>query len=124
MNLLRAATQEECDRIATSSDLDQTCQIIALDTPKGPILSVVRRAVEVDPVHMPEGYTPKHFSAFIRDISTYLLGQGVTHYYFNLHAGEESKHYRDAIESWGAVQVSTAPDIRYKKVIFNPPKPS
>lgn len=120
MELLRVATSEEISRIQATSDLDGTCQVVALDTPKGAILFVIRRPVEIDPVYMPEGFTPRHWSMAIRDISNYLLGQGVTHYYFNLHA--DDKPYRDAMENWGATAVSTEPDIRYKKVIFNPPQ--
>ena len=123
MNALRPATPEEIAKIADSSDLDPTCQVVALDTPKGPIIYVHRVAHEIDPVHMPEGFTPKHFFLGLRDIGHFLLGQGVTHYYFNLHASDESKEYRETMENWGATPVSTAPDIRYKKQIFMAPKP-
>ena len=118
MDSLRPATSEEIAKISGSSDLDATCKVVALDTPKGPILFVVRKAVEVDPVYMPEGYSARHFVTGIRDISNFLLGHGATKFYFNLHADEESKEYREFIEHWGATPVSTAPDIRYKKELI------
>jgi hypothetical protein len=118
MKPLRPATPEEIEKIAATSDIDPTCMVVALDTQLGPILYVVRKAVEVDPVYMPEGFSPKHFSMAIRDIGNFLLGHGVTHYYFNLHADDSSKEYRDAIEKWGATAVSTAPDIRYRKQLI------
>jgi hypothetical protein len=120
MNLLRPATQEEVAKIAATSDLDETCQVIALDTPKGPILYVRRLAVEVDPVHMPEGFSPKHFHQAIRDISNFLLGQGVTHYYFNLHASDEN--YVAAMTDERTFPVSTEPDIRMRKNLIDPIK--
>lgn len=123
MELLRAATPEEVTKIASTSDLDATCVVMALDSPKGPTLFVIRRPVEVDPVYMPEGFTPRHFVAALRDVGNLLIGTGATHYYFNLHADEESKEYRDFMEHWGAVPVSTAPDIRYKKQLILPQVP-
>jgi hypothetical protein len=113
MNLLRPATQEEVATVAANSDLDETCQVIALDTPKGPILAVRRVAIELDPVHMPEGFSPRHFHNFLRDAANYLLGQGATHYYFNLHA--EDKDYLEAMTDETCFPVSTKPDIRFRK---------
>ena len=123
MKALRPATSEEIAKIEAGSNLDQNCKIVALDTPKGPILFVVREAVtEVDPVHMPEGYNAHHFGAAIRDISNFLLGRGVTHFFFNLHADDASADYRTFIEKWGARRVSTAPDIRYRKNLYETPE--
>lgn len=119
MNLLRPATPEEVASVAAKSDLDPTCQVIALDTPKGPIVYVHRIAHEIDPVHMPEGFTPRHFHQAIRDISNFLLGQGVTHFYFNLHANDPD--YIKAMTDERTHPVSTQPDIRFRKNIFSDP---
>lgn len=118
--LLRAAKKEEIEKIAPQADLDPTCLVIALDSPKGTILAVLRVATEVDPAFFPEGCDTRQKLLFMRDIENFLIGRGVAQYYFNLHADEASVDYRSAVEKWGAQPVSTAPDIRFKKQLFQP----
>ncbi len=117
MKELRAATAAEVDSIKERSDLDPTCLVVALDTPKGPILGVIRRPVELDPVFFPEGLDDRYKPLFARDVANGLLFQGVTHYYFNIPAGDEA--WQNAVKKWGAESVSREPEIRFKKVIVH-----
>jgi hypothetical protein len=118
LNTLRPATPEEIEKIKATSDLDQTCMVIALDSQKGTSLAVLRVPVEVDPVYFPEGVEPRFKLLFMRDIENFLFGKGVSSFYFNLPASDDFKAYRDAIsnpQTFGAVAVSPQPDIRFKK---------
>ena len=117
MNQLRAATPQEIESIKVNSDLDPTCLVVAMDTPQGAILGVIRRPVELDPVHFPQGLDDRYKVLFARDVSTGLMFQGVTHFYFNVDAGDTA--WQNVIKKWGAEAVSPAPEIRFKKVVFS-----
>ena len=114
-DFLRAARPEEIEKIKASSDLGPGCAVAALDTPNGPILAVVRHAWEVDPMYFPEGCDDRHKAMFLRDISNYMFGLGAPSYYFNIHASDAFKPFREAVVARGAEQVSTEPEIRFKK---------
>lgn len=114
INRIRIATQEEVASIAEKSDI-QGCTVLALTTPEGTPLAVVRTVVEVDPMFFPEKLSDRMKAMFIRDVETVLAAQGVTKYYFNVHTSNEkminySTHY-------GAVQQSVQPEIRFAKVL-------
>ena len=115
MNTLRLATEAEVESIKSVGDLGPSCTVIALDTSAGPILAVIRRPIEVDPIIFPEGTSSKVKYVFWRDIVTGLKFQGADSFYFNLHADDDLQ--RGVVKSLGAEEVSTAPDIRYKKVL-------
>lgn len=117
MNALRAATAAEIESIKDQSDLDPTCVVVALDTPRGAVLGVIRRPVELDPVFYPPALEDRYKVIFARDIATGLMFQGVTHFYFNAPADDEK--WRSVIEKWGAEAVSPNPEIRYKKVVYS-----
>jgi hypothetical protein len=116
VNQLRAATTAEIESIRDKSDLDPTCQVVALDTPKGAIIGVIRRPVELDPVHFPEGVDDRHKTVFARDVANGLLFMGVTHFYFNVPADDAK--WLAVIQNWGAESVSPAPELRFKKVLY------
>ena len=111
---IRLATPEESKTLEDRGDI-QGCTVLALDTPEGVALAVVRTALEVDPMVFPEGMSNRLKTVFIRDVETVLAAQGARQYYFNVHATNEpmlnfSKHY-------GAVPTSTEPEIRFKKAL-------
>lgn len=120
MKLLRPATQEEVASITAKSDIDQSSEVLALDTPNGPILMVHRVAHELDPMILPKGFTVRHFHNALRDASNFLLGRGVTHFYFNLHA--DAEEYISAMTTDDTRPVSTQPEIRFRKQIFSDPQ--
>jgi len=116
MDLIRAATPAEVESIKDKADIQPTSFVVALDSPQGTILAVVRRPVEVDPVLFPEGLNDRMKYIFVRDIANGLKWQGETSFYFNTAAdGNESWH--KVIKSFGAEQVSPGPEIRWKKVL-------
>lgn len=114
-NLLRPATKDEFESIKASSDIGPNCTVVALDTPNGAILSVVRQCWEVDPMHFPEGCDSRHKAAFLRDICHYMVGLGAPSFYFNINASEEFAAFREAVVVRGAEQVSVVPEIRFKR---------
>lgn len=116
MNRLRLATPEEIEAIKETSDLDIGCAVVALDTQQGTSTAVLRVANEVDPVHFPEGLTPKLRMLFMRDVETALWAKGVTHYYLNIHA-DRTDFIEAMTQTFGMEQLSTAPEFRFKKVI-------
>ena len=116
MNLLREATAEEVSRIAETADLGPGCIVVALDIPDETILGVVRTCVEVDPIHFGKAST-RWKLIFMRDVATYLIGKGAPAYYFNVSASEETQSFRDALGTFKAEQVSSAPELRFKKEI-------
>lgn len=111
---IRVATQEEVDSIKSNSDC-QGCMVLALDTPDGTPLAVVRTVVEVDPVIYPEGLSDRSKAVFQRDIETVLAAQGVAKYYFNVHATNDKMLH--VAQTLGAVAQSTEPEIRFAKVL-------
>lgn len=116
-NTIRAATKEEVERIADTSDLGPGCVVVALDTPKGAILAVIRTLKELDPVHYPEGIDTRMKTVFLRDTAHLMLGMGAPSYYFNLPADDET--YQAAAKHWGCEQVSTSPVLRFKKDLIH-----
>jgi hypothetical protein len=115
MNTLRLATEAEVESIKSVGDLGGTSTVVALDTDKGPILAVIRRPVEVDPVIWPEGTSDKTKYVFWRDIITGLKFQAVESLYFNIRADNTSM--LKIAESLGAETISPAPELRWKKVL-------
>ena len=115
MKRIRLATEEEVKRIADTSDLDATCMVLALDTQAGTPLAVVRTAIEVDPCYYPPDFNAKMIAIFTRDVETVLAAKGVPKYYFNVK--DTDAHWKEIVKTWGAVEVSTEPEIRFKKVL-------
>lgn len=115
MNRLRVATPEEVAKIQANSDITPNCIILALDTQAGPAFAVVRQAVEVDPIHFPEGASDKMKAFFLRDIETFLTAKGVDAFYFNILTTDEA--WQNYVKHWGAEQLSTAPEFRFKRLL-------
>jgi len=115
MNRIRLAKPEEVEVIKAVSDLDSTCIVLALDTAQGAPLAVVRTAIEVDPVIYPPELHDRMKAIFQRDIETVLAAKGVAKYYFNVHV--DNAAMLEVAKTLGAVQVSTAPEFRFEKVL-------
>jgi hypothetical protein len=115
MNRIRPATLEEIEAIRTKSDLDDSCFVLALNTQQGVPTAVVRTAVEVDPVHYPEGLHDRMKAMFQRDIETVLVAKGVAKYYFNVHVSNQAM--LDVAKTLGAEQISTEPEYRFRVIL-------
>lgn len=114
INRIRVATAEEVASIAEKSDI-QPGLVLALSTPEGTPLAVIRTVTEVDPMFFPEKLSDRMKAMFIRDVETVLAAQGIQKYYFNVLATNEkminySTHY-------GAVKQSVEPEVRFSKVL-------
>jgi hypothetical protein len=116
---LRDAKPEEIESIKNKSDLTDGSIVLALDTPKGPILGVVRVVTELDPVHFPEGLENRWKTTFLRDVETFMTAKGFNEYYFNLDADEASTDWRAFQEKWGAKKVFSVPTYRYKTSLLD-----
>jgi hypothetical protein len=114
MKRIRLATAEEVESIKDVSDLDQGCNVFALDTAAGTGLAVRRMCQEIDPLITP-GWNPRQRSLFIRDIETVLHAQGGTSYYFNV--DPDDSEWIGFIKGWGAEQVSPQPMLRFKRTL-------
>jgi len=112
MNRVRLATKEEIESIKPVSDLDLGCTVMALNSQVGTGLAVRRICNEIDPLVAPEAWSTRLKSIFVRDLEHIMLGQGVTHYYFNVDATD--KEWQEVVKSWGAEQVSQVPMLRFK----------
>ncbi len=116
---LRAAKPEEIESIKEKSDIGLNCEVVALDTPKGPIIGVVRIVSELDPVYFPEGIENRWKTTFLRDIETRMTGQGIPAYYFNIDADDANADWRAFQEKWGAKKVFSVPTYRYKTSLLD-----
>jgi hypothetical protein len=122
MNRVRLATQDECEAIKATADLDPTCTVFALDTPKGTGFAVRRIATELDPVIAAPDWDMRARTLFFRDLETVVWSQGAPSYYFNVHAplpdspeATENQNWINFLVKWGAQRTSTAPEFRFKK---------
>jgi len=115
MKRIRLANETEIDSIKDRSDLDVGCNVIALDTVLGTGFAVRRVCNEIDPVISPDGWNLRQRVFFMRDLETMMAAQGVTHYYFNVGADEQL--WINTVTEWGAEQVSTKPEYRFKKLL-------
>lgn len=118
---LRYATPEEIQSVKFSADLEAGCIVLAQDTPSGTILGVVRTVPEFDPVFYPEGVADKSKRRFIENVEAYLMGQGLTHYYFNVQAedepGDDQAKWIECCENWGAQRTSLKKEYRFKRIL-------
>jgi len=110
INRIRVAIPEEVKSIQDKSDCTG-CTVLALDTPEGVALAVIRTALEVDPMIYPDGLSDRMKAMFVRDVETVLAAQGAAKYYFNVHASNEKM--LDYAKHYGAIQQSTEPEIRF-----------
>lgn len=117
MKRLRVATPEEIEGFKDKADLDPSTLVLALDTQAGTAFGVIRTAIELDPVLFPDGFSDKMKAIFLRDVETFLSAKGAFSYYFNIHSDESQADWRSVVQNYGAVQVSTEPELRFKKVL-------
>lgn len=109
----RPATQEEVATL-TNGDIGPGCSVLALDNPEGkPDLVVLRQCLEVDPMYFADTTSNRRKALLMMLLENMLSFTGVQAYYFNIH--EADVPWRDTAKQWGATEISTAPEFRYKK---------
>lgn len=108
---IRLATPEEIQKIAETSDLTNASSVIAFEK----AYAVVRKLLEVDPMHFEEGTPAYKKSLFIWGVENLLRLNGVPEFYFNVHVSDVD--WIKTLEEFGAVRTSTEPEYRYKRVL-------
>ncbi len=106
MDAVKLSTPEEVEEIAMSSDLSPGAVVVSF----GPDRAVIRTVLEIDPVFCEN---PKRKAWLVSHLETWLRLNGVSSYYFNISANDSE--WKETVERWGAKQVSTEPELRFKK---------
>lgn len=107
LDKIRAATPEECELLAKTSDLTPMSRVLAM----GDMRAVWRTCQELDPVYF-NGASKARMYYFIWGLENLLRGAGATEYYFNVPASD--KDYQQIVEHFGATRTSREPEYRYK----------
>lgn len=115
MEALRLATPEEVAKISEGLDLTQSSTVVAFPKKDGdPDLAVLRQVTELDPVIFSEGTDDRRKAMFIWAIESGLKILGIVpEIYFNVDANDTK--WQHVIETFGGVQTSKHPELRYKK---------
>lgn len=112
---IRLATPEEVQSIAETADLTPHSAVYAFDNHKTgkPDLAVVRQCVEIDPMCLaPDSNTARQV-AFVWSLQNTLRAFGNTEFYFSVKPSDTE--WLRNISKWGAQQVSTEPELRFRK---------
>jgi hypothetical protein len=112
MDIVRLATPEEVQAISSHSDLTPTSTVITFG---GKDFAVLRLVTEMDPVIFAPDTTDKRKLLFLMNLETSARLQGLQELYFNIHADDEA--WISVAQHWGAQRTSTAPELRFKKVL-------
>jgi hypothetical protein len=112
MDAVRLATPEEIAAIESTSDLSYGTSVFTMG---GKDMAVVRNCYEIDPMYFAEDSGTKRKLIFAMNLESILRFQGIKEIYFNVKDGDDD--FRGVVETWGAHPTSTAPEIRYKKVL-------
>jgi hypothetical protein len=112
MDIIRFATPEEFEPIIPVSDITGATSVITFG---GKDFAVIRNCFEADPVIFAPDTTDKRKLLFLMNLETALRLQGLKEFYFNIPADDQT--YLDVMKHWGAIERSTSPEIRFKKVL-------
>ena len=112
MDDIKLATLEQIERIAAFSDINSDTAVFAM----GDDLAVIRNAKEIDPVVFSEESTNARKLLFIWGIENCLRSAGFPSYYFNV--AVDNEEWIKAVETHGAIRLSSQPEYRYKKVLI------
>ena len=112
MDKIRLATPEDVEGISQKMDITPNSTVVTFG---GKDFAVIRNVMELDPVIFAEDTTDRRKLFFLTNLETALRLQGITEVYFNVVA--DDKVYNDVLKNWGAESISTAPQVRYKKVL-------
>lgn len=112
MDTVRFATPEEFEPIIPVSDITNASSVVTFG---GKDFGVFRNCMEVDPVIFAPDTGNQRKLLFLMNLETALRLQGFKEFYFNIPADDAV--YLEVMKHWGAVQQSTTPVIRFKKVL-------
>lgn len=112
MDIVRLATPEEVEGIASDSDLTSASSVITFG---GKDFAVLRSCMEIDPMHFHPDSTTQRRLIFAMNLETMLRLNGVKEVYFNVPVSDEK--YIKVLETWGATPTSKEPELRFKKVL-------
>lgn len=118
LQAIRLATPEEIQEIAPHADLTSSSSVYALDSETGKTFAVVRQCCEIDPIIVQGSDTSRRKLLTVFGLETGLTMLGIPEYYFNVLP--EDTEYLAIVNRWGAEKVSTAPELRFKKVLRKP----
>jgi hypothetical protein len=118
LQALRPATPEELKEIAPEADLTFASSVYVLDSESGKTFAVVRQCYEIDPIITKGNDAGRRKLLAMFGLETGFTMLGIPEYYFNIHP--EDAEYIALIKKLGAEQVSTEPELRFKKVIKRP----
>ena len=112
MEAVRFATQEEFAPIVPVSDITEASSVITFG---GKDFAVLRNCFELDPVIFHPDTTDRRKALFLMNLETALRLQGFKEIYFN--APISDPKYLEVLKTWGAVEKTDFPTIRFKKVL-------
>lgn len=112
LSKIRLATPEEIQKIESFSDLHDGTTVLAFGEGDDTDFAVLRNLIEIDPLISAKENT-KRKALFVWAIENMLRFQGVKRYYFNILPDNEE--WKQAVEHWGAQQLSKAPELRFRK---------
>lgn len=112
MDIIRLATPEEVEGIASNSDLTSASSVITFG---GKDFAVLRQCMEIDPMHFAEDSTTQRRLIFAMNLETMLRLNNVKEIYFNVPVSDTK--YIKVLETWGATPTSKEPELRFKKVL-------
>lgn len=120
MEKIRLASADEIDKLQLGADITPQTTVVAFDnqTTGTPDFAVLRNEFHIEPMLYGPETTARRKLTFIWAIEGALRLQGtVGAYYFNLGAGKDAKEWRDTITNFGAEQISTEPEFRFKRLL-------
>jgi hypothetical protein len=112
MDIIRVATPEEIEAIASKADLTTASQVITFG---GKDFAVLRQCMEIDPMFFAEESSHQRKLIFAMNLETTLRLNGAKEYYFNVPVRDEK--YIKVLEALGAQPTSQEPELRFKKVL-------
>ncbi len=121
MDVVRLATPEEIASIEKTSDITpQTTVVVYENSATGkPDIAVLRQVFEVDPILFGASTNNRRKVAFLWSLENSFRIMGSPQaYYFNVLASDGD--WLDVVKSWGAEQVSVAPEYRFKRLLTAP----
>lgn len=112
MDVIRYATDEEIQEIASRSDLTLASKVLSFG---GKDFAVIRNCTEIDPMFFAPESSGHRKLIFAMNLETTLRLSGIREIYFNVPVADEK--YIKVLETWGATPTSLEPELRFKKVL-------
>lgn len=114
---IRLATPEEIESIRAEADLTPRSSVYAMENSKTgkSDLAVIRQCMEIDPLVRAEGSSLSRAAAFVWALEAILRSAGSSEYYAQIR--DTDTDWKQTLVKWGMQPTSTAPEIRFKKLL-------